>query len=90
MGSTGRGGGGGAWGRGPRCRLRTVGLLAWSFWGIGMCCVNVLVLHTVFPLIRIQTFFSIGVKKILDTIWYSCPCYKRLSSHNTGTILVFW
>ena len=52
------------------------GGLAWRwFWGIDTWGVNVLVLHTVLPAIHIRTLFSIGVKKIVHTIWYSCPCY---------------
>ena len=60
----------------PWCRLRTAGLLGWTLWGIGTCCVNDLVLHIALPLIHIRTSWSIGVQKILHTISYLCPCYE--------------
>ena len=78
----GNGGGLGGWsrcglvGEGGWCRLCTAGLLGCTFWGIGTCCVNVLVLHIALPLIHIRTFLSIGIKKILHTIWYLCPCFE--------------
>ena len=72
------GGGGGGAGVGGQacCRLRTAGLLGWTFGGIGTCCVNVVVLHIVVPLIPIKRVLSIRVKKILRTIGYLCPCYE--------------
>ena len=94
-------GGGGGWSRGRGgaglvvvrgcCKLPTAGLLRWSFWGIGACVVNVLLLHIVLPLIHIITFLSIGVKKILHTIWYLCPCNEtpKVMRKQFGKILLF-
>ena len=51
------------------------GGLAWmERWGNATYCVHFLVLHIVLPLIHIRTFLSIGLKKILHTIWYSRLC----------------
>ena len=74
------GGGNGAGGGGGFCRMHTAGSLAWSFWGIGTQCVNVVVVQIVLPLIHSTTFLSKGVKKMLHTIWYSCPCYESLEA----------
>ena len=68
------------------------GGLAWGeLLGIGTYCVNILVLHIVVPLIHIITFLSIGVKKILHTIWYLCPCNETPEAmpKQFGKILLF-
>ena len=73
------------------CRPRTAGLLGWGSWGIGTYCVNVPVLHIALPLVHIKTLLSIGAKKILHTIWYSCPCNETPEAMPTqfGKILLF-
>ena len=37
-------------------------------------------MHIVLPLINVKTFLSIGVKKMLHTVSYLCPCYETLGA----------
>ena len=87
----GAAGGGELGGGGGRCRLRTAGLLGWSFWGIGTNWVNTVVRQIALPLIQIKMFLSMGGKKILRTIWYSCLCNETLEAmpKQFGKILLF-
>ena len=79
--------GGGGRSSGAGCVRRCLGC---SFSSIDTGCVNVQVLHTVLPVIRIKMLLSISVNKTLYTIWYSCPCIEtpEAMSNESAKILL--